>query len=261
MIGEADLAALIALAEGWTWAALAVFARIGAAMALMPAVGEAVVPMRVRLALALAFTIVVAPVMADALPPPPDSALGLAGFLGAEAVAGLSFGIGLRLTVMALQIAGTMAAQATSLAQFFGGANVDPQPAMAQLLLLAGLALALAVGLHVRLAEGLIASYDVLPPGRLPAGADLAEWGVGRVAQAFSLAFMLAVPFLIAATVYNLALGAINRAMPQLMVAFVGAPALTAGGLVLLLLVTPVALALWLGVFDAALSDPFGPLP
>jgi len=261
MSGEAGLAALVALGQGWTWAGLAVFARVGAAMMLMPAVGEAVVPMRVRLALGLAFTAVVAPAMADALPPPPADAIGLAAYLGAEAAAGLTFGIGLRLIVMALQIAGTMAAQATSLAQFFGAANVDPQPAISQLLMLAGLALALAAGLHVRLAEGLILSYEVLPPGRLPAGADLAEWGTGRVARAFSLAFMLAVPFLIAATVYNLALGAINRAMPQLMVAFVGAPALTMGGLVLLLLVAPAALALWLGVFGAALFDPFGPVP
>ncbi|MFY8145461.1 MAG: flagellar biosynthetic protein FliR, partial [Rhodobacter sp.] len=49
----------------------------------------------------------------------------------------------------------------------------------------------------------------------------------------------------------------INRAMPQLMVAFVGAPALTAGGLVLLALSTPLALAVWLAALNGFFAAPF----
>ncbi len=58
---------------------------------------------------------------------------------------------------------------------------------------------------------------------------------------------------------YNLTLGIINRAMPQLMVVFVGAPAITAAGLVLLMLLAPVMLGLWaaaLGEFIAAPLEP-----
>ena len=55
-------------------------------------------------------------------------------------------------------------------------------------------------------------------------GQDVAEWGVARVGAAFALALGLAAPFVIAAVLYNLALGVINKAMPQLMVALVGAP-------------------------------------
>ncbi|MEM8699663.1 MAG: flagellar biosynthetic protein FliR, partial [Pseudomonadota bacterium] len=53
-------------------------------------------------------------------------------------------------------------------------------------------------------------------------------------------------------------LGAINRAMPQLMVAFVGAPAITAGGLALLALAAPLILTLWLDRLDQALAFPLG---
>jgi flagellar biosynthetic protein FliR len=62
----------------------------------------------------------------------------------------------------------------------------------------------------------------------------------------------------IVSLLYNVALGVINRAMPQLMVAFVGAPAITAGGLILLALTTPVLLPIWQRAFEALLLNPFG---
>jgi flagellar biosynthetic protein FliR len=236
----------------------AVFLRVGAAVALFPAFGEQIVPLRVRLAAALCFTLVAAPAVLPQVAQVARTAADLPWLFGTEVIAGLALGIAFRLMVMALQIAGTIAAQSTSLAQFFGGAGVDPQPAIAQMLLVAGLALAAMAGLHVRLAEAIIGSYGLLPPGRFAPATALAEWGVAEVARAFSLAFRLAMPFVIAALIYNVALGAINRAMPQLMVAFVGAPALTWGGLALLLLVAPVALTLWWRAFDLLLLDPFG---
>lgn len=237
--------------------AFAVFLRMGAAAALFPAFGEQVVPMRIRLAAALCFTAVVAPAVLPQVTAATLEPGAVPRLFATEVIAGLALGIGLRLMVIALQVAGTIAAQSTSLAQFFGGAGVDPQPAIAQLLLVAGLALAAMAGLHVRLAETAIASYTLLPPGRFAPAAVLAEWGLAEVAHAFALAFGLAMPFVIAALIYNIALGAINRAMPQLMVAFVGAPALTLGGLFLLFLVAPVALALWWQAFETRLGDPF----
>ena len=63
---------------------------------------------------------------------------------------------------------------------------------------------------------------------------------------------------MVASFIYNLTLGVINRAMPQLMVAFVGAPFTTLGGLVLLLLATPIMLHHWLGALDAFLANPLG---
>lgn len=73
----------------------------------------------------------------------------------------------------------------------------------------------------------------------------------------FANAFTLAAPFVITSLIYNVALGAINRAMPQLMVAFVGAPAITAGGLILLMLISPLILSIWLDEFNIRLANPF----
>jgi flagellar biosynthetic protein FliR len=45
--------------------------------------------------------------------------------------------------------------------------------------------------------------------------------------------------------------------MPQLMVTFVGAPAITLGALALLMLSAPILLGLWHEGFTAFLADPF----
>lgn len=237
------------------------FLRVGAIMALLPAFGEQSVPQRVKLALALAFTLVVAPAATDPLTPIVDGARPIGLAMAGEIAAGLALGIILRLLVMVLQIAGQMAAQATSLSQIFGGPTVDPQPATSHLLVAAGLALAVMTGLHVRAAQAMILSYDMLPPGRLPDGGLIAEWGIIHIARGFGLALTLAMPFVIASLIYNLALGAINRAMPQLMVAFVGAPAITAGGMLLLVVSAPVLLEVWSGWMIDVLANPFGDPP
>jgi flagellar biosynthetic protein FliR len=104
-----------------------------------------------------------------------------------------------------------------------------------------------------------VQSYDLFPFGTLPGAPDLADWGVGHVSASFSLAFSLSAPFLIASLLYNVALGVINKAMPQLMVAFVGAPAITWGGLALLMLSAPSILAAWATAFEATLANPWAP--
>ena len=245
----ADLAELAANSFG-------VFIRVGAMMALVPAFGEQVIPLRIRLVITLAFTAIAAPAVAPIMPPASANPGPLFTLIAAEALAGLALGIGLRLFTIALQTAGSIAAQATSLSQFFGGAGVDPQPAMSQILVMAGLALAVTLGLHTALAELIILSYTFFPPARFPDASSLAEWGVAHIARAFSLAFTLAMPFVILSLIFYVALGAINKAMPQLMVAFVGAPAITWAGLAVLFLTAPLMLPVWHEAFSNFLFDP-----
>lgn len=251
------LTRLTGLGTDLLWTGFYVFLRVGAMMALLPAFGEVAVPQRVKLVLALSFTAIVAPAVATEVAPYRGL---LVMPMATETAAGLILGIGLRLLVWALQIAGAIVAQATSLSQLFATSQIEPQVAMSHIFVVTGLALAVATGLHVKVAELLILSYDILPAGRLPRATDLAEWGLDRMAHAFSLGFVLAAPFTIAGLLYNLALGVINRAMPQLMVSFVGAPALTLGGLVLMAVAGPTALAVWLAALDGVLRSPFGDL-
>lgn len=247
---------LFGVAEPLVIAAVLAFLRIGAVMTLLPAFGEMMVPVRVKLALTLALTVLVTPAIAPEIALPPGQPLLAAA--GAEVAIGLAHGFVLRLFVFVLQIAGTVAAQATSLSQLFGGEAIDPQPALGVVLVLGGLALATLMGLHVRVVAMLIGSYAQFPAGvLLPSGAA-ADWAVSVVSGAFRLAVVLAMPFLLASLLYNLALGVINRAMPQLMVAFVGAPAITFGALVLLAIAAPLMLSVWAGLLIEQINDPLG---
>lgn len=238
-----------------------VFLRVGAAMAVFPVFGEQSVPVRVRLAIALAFTVIAAPAVLGRVAPLADEAKLIGMVLFTEPLSGLVVGISVRLFVLALQMAGTIAAQSTSLSQFFGGAGVEPQPAISQLMVVTGLALAVMNGLHVRLAELIILSYDLMPPGVFPGAATATQWGLAQIAHTVSLAFSLAAPFVIASLIYNVALGIINRAMPTLMVSFVGAPALALGGLFMLLMVLPVAMTIWIADLGQFFRVPFSVLP
>jgi flagellar biosynthetic protein FliR len=168
----------------------------------------------------------------------------------------------LRFFILALQIAGSIAAQSTSLSQLFGGtAGVDPLPAIGHLLVVAGTALAVMAGLHIQVAAYMIQSYEMIPVGTMLGGALIVELGLYEVRRVFELGFSLAAPFLIASLVYNIVLGVINKAMPQLMVSFVGAPAITAGGMLLLLLTAPILLGIWHAAFVEFLVTPFEPIP
>lgn len=236
----------------------AIFARIGGVMVGAPVFGEQMLPARVRLAIALAFTFVTAPLLAQDLAPIVATGQLLGPHLLGEFGAGLALGLLLRLFVLVLHVAGAIIAQSTSLSAMFGGSAGEPQPAVGTLLTLAALAFAAMMGLHVKLAQAIVLSYDFMPAGGLPSAEDLRAWSVAGVSRGFALAFSISAPFLIAALIYNVALGAINRALPQLMVSMIGAPALTAAGLVMLAIILPVAVTLWHQNLVAFLLDPAG---
>ncbi len=253
------LAALLSDAEGAIYAAVAMFVRIYAVAYFLPGIGEQPIPPRVKVAGALAFTAVAWPLIYPTLPPIDPDFARFWPMLAAEAAAGLAIGFSVRLTLLALQTAGHLIAQNLSLSQLFAqGVAPEPEPTIATVLTLAGIAVAMALGLHVKAAMLIVESYRVLPFGLFPVAGDLADWTVGRVAAAFNLAVALSLPFILMAFSYNLALGFINRAMPQLMVAFVGLPAITGLGLLLLALTAGAMVKIWHGAFDETLAAPLG---
>ncbi|MGH1355015.1 MAG: flagellar biosynthetic protein FliR [Thalassovita sp.] len=252
------LSEALGLSQLWLWHGFLILLRVGAAMSLAPGFGEQSLPVRIKLAASVMVTVVLAPLI-----PVFDQSLwafsALLKFTASEVAIGLLIGIGLRLFVLALQTAGSIAAQSTSLSQILG-ASAEPMPAMGHVLVIGGLALAMATGFHVQVLGYLAGSYDLFPAGKMPLSSVVADWGTSQISLSFKLAFQLAGPFVLVSLLYNLALGAINRGMPQLMVAFVGAPAITAGGLALLAILAPQMLHLWVIALQAFASDPGGAL-
>ncbi len=230
--------------------AAAIFTRISALSFFLPGLGERAVPARVRLAAAMGITLILAPlVVPGATPPATMSQAAL--MITAEAIAGALLGFSIRIVIYALQTAGSIASQTLSLAQLFG-ASVDFQPEapIGTILMIAGIVLAVSTGLHFEAVRVLVISFDIIPLGTFPGASDTGQWAAERAAFSFSVALSLALPFVVLGFIYNLAIGAANRAMPQLMVAFVGVPAVTLAGLVLLALTAPILLDAWLGVLS-----------
>lgn len=229
----------------------AIFTRMSAMAFFLPGLGERVVSMRIRLTVAMAITFVLLPILMDQIKPAAPTLSSLAVLLGAEAVTGALLGFSIRVIIFVMQLAGAIASQSLSLTQLFGtGITSQPESPMATLFVMTGTVLALSAGLHTKAISVLIVSYDLVPLGIFPGASLAGEWAAERAAFVFSAALSLSLPFVVLGFVYNLAIGAANRAMPQLMVAFVGVPAITFAGLILLALSTPVILSAWMTMVD-----------
>ncbi|MDV7141082.1 flagellar biosynthetic protein FliR [Tropicimonas sp. TH_r6] len=247
---------LLAISQEGLLQAVVVFLRIGAIVSFLPAFGERLVPQRVKLSVAFAFTFMVFPAVPDVAFPPDGAEL--FALILSETVIGVVLGLTLRFMIIVLQMAASMAAQSTSLAQIFGGSATEPMPAIGHVLVMGGIALAVMADLHIFVISAMIDTYRQFPTGTVLQPADLAEFAVAHVSYCFRLSFCLAAPFVLSAFIYYLALGAINRAMPQLMVVLVGAPAITGAGLAMLAMLAPFLLQIWLDAFHGVLGDAFG---
>jgi flagellar biosynthesis protein FliR len=230
-----------------------VFARVAAAFMLLPGFGETHLPPRVKVVAAL----LVAAAMAGSVPGRPDlvpAPAAMAGEIGAEIVVGLLLGTVARILFNALHVAGTLIAQQAGLGLLIPtGTEPEGVSALAQILLFGGISLIFALDLDFQLLLAIRDSYELFPLGRLPDPGSMALRVTRTVSDAFSLGVRLGLPFLVIGFVLYAGLGVINRAMPQMMVFFVAAPAFTIVGLVLLAITLPMILWTWAGAFDAAL--------
>lgn len=238
---------------------IGVFARLSALVFFLPGLGEQTISPRVRLGAALAAALVLTPIVLAGGAVAPDKPADVAALIAAEALCGAVIGFSIRVAVFALQMAGVIIAQTLSLAQAFdAGMTGEPEPVMATLLVMAGVTLAILSGLHFEAVRALALSYEVMPFGAFPGASEAGQWAADRAAFAFSAALGLSMPFVMLAFIYNLAIGAANRAMPSLSVAFVGAPAITLASLVLLAVSATPILTAWMKLMSAAVATVSG---
>lgn len=239
--------------------AVLVFARLGAAVMVLPGLGEAEVPAPVRLGLGLALTLLMMPVLAPGLPEAPDDVGNALRLVAIEVVIGLWLGGLARFVVLAMAMAGQAIALLLGLAQAL---VPDPElggqgTATGRLLALAAAVLVLGSGLYVIPLRALVESYAVLPVGQgFPAGPG-AEAMAGAAAESVALALRLASPFVLAAVVINVGLGLLTRIAPQVQVYFIAVPGQVLAGLALLGLIMPALL----GAFAEAAREAFLTLP
>jgi len=213
-----------------------VFARIGTMMMLLPGFGENNLPIQVRLCIALALTLILLPLHRDAYHVDLQSMTAVVFLLFHEIVIGLVLGATARLTISALEVAGSVIAQQVGLGFVTA---IDPTQGqqgalIGNFLTLLGLTLLFATDTHYLVIAALNDSYSLFDPGQwLPSG-DIASLAATTFATAFKIGIQLSAPFLIFGLVFNVGLGLLARLMPQMQVYFIGVPlSILAGFLVL----------------------------
>ncbi len=216
------------------FAVMLVFSRIGSALMVMPGFGDLYVPTRYRLLLAIFLAALITTALATALPGQPDSPLRLLTLLGGEIVIGLFIGTIGRMMLSALETAGMIISfqLGLSTAQVFNPLLAQQSAITGAFLTVAGVLVIFLTDTHHLMLRGLIASYDLFPPGRFPGFGDLSDVVARLVARSFALAIELAAPFLVLGTIFFVALGFLSRLMPQLQIFFIVLPLQVAGGLV-----------------------------
>lgn len=230
----------------WIGAYLWPLFRIGALVGIAPVLGSRTVPVRIRFGLALALTLLVAPLLP--MPPAVDP-LSPPGMLitAQQLLIGLTMGFALRVAFSALEIAGQVIGQLMGL----GFASMlDPQngvqvPVVSQFYTLMAVLLFLAFNGHLVLIEVLVESFRSLPVGAagLPPASlwTLAAWA----GQMFAGAVRVALPAVTALLVINLTFGVITRAAPQLNIFAVGFPVTLLLGFLVMLFSLPGLPAQW----------------
>ena len=225
---------------GWVASFLLPLFRIAALLMVMPVIGTQLVPVRVRMYLALAFTLVLMPV----LPAMPQiDALSLQGWLwiGQEVLVGALLGFSLQLFFHAFVVAGQMIAMQMGLgfASMVDPANGISVAVLGQFLLMLVTLLFLAMNGHLVVFEVLAESFVTLPVG---SGLLLDHYLAiaGRLGWVLGAGLLLALPAITALLVVNIAFGVMTRAAPQLNTFAIGFPLTLVLGLVIV----------WLGMAD-----------
>lgn len=233
------------------------FARIGTMVMLLPGLGEMSVSSRVRLTIALALTAVILPLHRA------DYHIDLHAFgpvlltLGQELLVGAVLGMLARLTIAALQIAGSVVAQQMGLGFVTAVDPTQGQQGMivGNFLTVLGITLIFATDLHYLIIAALNDSYTLFKPGEVPLMGDVAHVVSDSITGAFRIGVQLAAPFLVFGLLFNLGLGVLSRLMPQMQVFFIGLPLAILLGLLLLLLVIGAMMGTFVGYMQNVLSQ------
>ncbi|MEM6639195.1 MAG: flagellar biosynthetic protein FliR [Pseudomonadota bacterium] len=202
------------------------FVRIGALLMVAPVFSASMVSARVRILIALALTVIVAPLLT--LPAEAPSPLSVAGALVTfeQIIVGVAMGLAIQVVFDALILAG----QATAMSMGLGFAvAIDPQrgvnvPVVSQYFVMLATLVFLSLNGHLLIIETLFKSFDTMPIGSGgPAREglwDLVSFG----STLFDGAVRIALPAMISLLIVNMSFGVISRAAPTLNLFAVGFP-------------------------------------
>lgn len=232
------------------------FARVGGAVMMFPALSDPSVNIRVRLLAVVGVTFILFPLLADRLPVLPNRVADMVLLLFGEMVVGILLGLGARLMMSVMALAGEIIA---FMAGFQGASLFDPSTntnsgAPAVFLTLCAGVVVLGLNLHHQLIMATVESYNLFKPGVMPEVSDMAAAYVQMMGLIMRLGLQLAAPIVVAGLLTNVLFGVLNRLVPQLQVFFVSVPITITVSVVLLAVGLNAMLVLWGNATQARLT-------
>jgi flagellar biosynthesis protein FliR len=240
---------------GWVMQWLWPFFRVAGLVMTAPLIGTKSVPVRLRLALAFAVSLVIAPVVHVPVIGDVWSPLGLLVTVQ-QVLIGAALGLAVRMVFLVMEVGGQIIAQQTGLGF---AAMVDPLngaqvPVISQFYIVLGTVAFLNFDGHLLLFQVLGASFQTLPIGStgLPRESlwQISQWVSWLIAQSV----VLALPVIGALLVVNIALAVVARAAPQLSIINVGFPFMILFGMLVVLYTAQALEPIFARLFDEALT-------
>jgi len=213
------------------------FVRIGAFLMVMPLVGGGFVPIRVRLLLAMALTIAIAPTLPTTATQDVLSAAGLVTMIQ-EIGIGVLMGFLVQLVFDAIALGGQVIGMSMGLgfAVFLDRVRGVSVPVLGQLFLMLGMLVFLALDGHLAMIQLLANSFQAWPISSqgltTPIVAELLTW----TGNLFVFGLKVALPAITALLVVNLSFGVMSRAAPTLNLFAVGFPVAMLSGFAVIFL-------------------------
>lgn len=225
-----------AMLGGFFWP----FVRISAMMMAAPVFGAQLMPVRIRIMLALAVSLVAVPMLPSVPHVDPISYSGLS-ILLQQVLIGVAMGFIIQMIFQALVIAGESIANGMGLgfARMVDPANGVQVPVVSQFLIVMATLLFVILNGHLMLIDLVVESFRILPIGELGLSANAARQIAGWASHMFAGGLMVALPAVAALMVVNISMGVITRAAPQLNIFAVGFPLMILLGFIFLAATTP----------------------
>jgi len=224
----------------WIAALLWPLTRVLGLIASAPVLGHPSIPKRQKIALGLAITMILAPLLPPSPAISPYSWSGVL-ILADQFLIGLAMGFAMRVVFAAVELAGELTALTMGLtfATLFDPQSQGQSSVISQFLVVLGMLSFLALDGHLLLLSALAESFRTLPIASSSLdGAgfrQIAEWG----STVFAAGVQLSLPMLAALLVASAALGVLTRAAPQLNIFGVGFPITIGIGLLVIGLALP----------------------
>ncbi len=214
--------------------------RVLALMATAPVLSHQAIPTRVKIAIAMAITMAIAPVVNS---PPLTGLLEARGlvFLAHNILVGLSLGFAVRLVFVAIELAGQLIGLqiGLSFAGYFNPDSGEGQNAVSNFMAMLALLIFLSIDGHLMLLYALVDSFRLFPPGTAGALPIEPLTLVRSASDVFAIAMTISLPILAVMLLVNVVLGLMARVAPQLNLFAVGFPLTVLAGLAALTLFLP----------------------